>query len=271
VTQPDSPRPLALAHLTVLGVSPPALFDLAAAAGYASVGLRTHPAAPGGIVYPLEQGQVLPWRRALADAGLRLNDIEFVPLTPQLRVADLAPMLARAGELGAQRLNVSGDDADTARLVDTFGAVCDLAAGSGLVVELEFMRFRTIGTLAQALAVVQAAARPNGRVLVDLLHLARSGGTPDDLRAAPAEWLGSVQVCDAPAADPGDAGAVAEAREGRLMPGDGALPLHAALAALPADAPLSVEVPSTRTLPGLDELGRARRAHDATLRVLKGS
>ena len=37
---------LALAHLTVLGVAPPALFDLAARAGFDAVGLRVHPAAP---------------------------------------------------------------------------------------------------------------------------------------------------------------------------------------------------------------------------------
>ncbi len=41
------PRPLSLAHLTVLELSPPEMIRVAAETGYASVDLRLAPATPG--------------------------------------------------------------------------------------------------------------------------------------------------------------------------------------------------------------------------------
>ncbi|PLC04261.1 hypothetical protein CY658_19805 [Variovorax sp. RO1] len=261
--------PLSLAHLTVLDVPPPALFDLAAEAGYQNVGLRILPAAPGAVSYPLSSSTLPVWRRRMADAGVGVHDVEFIPLTPQVRVSDFARDLALAGELGARRVNVSGDDADVDRLVDHFGALCDIAAAAGLGVDLEFMRFRIVGTLPQALAVVERAARPNGRLLIDVLHLFRSGGTAEMLRAVPASALGSVQLCDAPHEDPTDAHIVAEAREGRLFPGEGALPLKAFMDALLGDIPVGVEVPTGRTHPGLTDAQRAARGCAATRALLQ--
>ena len=48
--------PLSLAHLSELDVPPLELVELAARAGFASIGLRTSPASPGGVVYPLTHG-----------------------------------------------------------------------------------------------------------------------------------------------------------------------------------------------------------------------
>jgi sugar phosphate isomerase/epimerase len=262
-------RRLALAHLTVLEVAPPALFELAAQAGFDDVGIRILPAVPGAVHYALDDAAtVRTWRHALAQAGVGVHDVEFVPLTPQLRPDDLRRPLALAAELGARRLSVSGDDADRDRLVDRFARLCDLAAEHGLGVDLEFMRFRVVGTLADALDVAMRADRPNGRVLVDVLHLIRSGGSARTLAGVAPRWIGSVQLCDAPRQDPGDAGLVAEAREGRLFPGEGELPLHELLAALPADVPLSVEVPTGHSHPGLPAEARARRANETTRRLL---
>jgi sugar phosphate isomerase/epimerase len=261
--------PLSLSHLTVLEVAPPALFDLAAAAGYQSVGIRILPAAPGAVSYPLGRATVTAWRRRMADAGVGVHDVEFIPLTPQVRVADYAATLALAAELGARRLNVSGDDPDFERLAGCFGALCDLAAGFGMGVDLEFMRFRVVGTLAQALEIITRAGRPNGRLLIDVLHLFRSGGTAGMLRAVPASALGSVQLCDAPRKDPTDAGLVDEARQGRLFPGDGELPLLAFLDALPAGIPVGVEVPAGATHPELGLPQRAQRACTASRDILQ--
>lgn len=260
--------PLSLAHLTVLDVAPPALFELAAQAGYQRVGIRILPAVPGAVSYPLDRSAVVAWRRALADAGVGVHDVEFVPLTPDVRIADLAPTLAFAAELGARRLNVSGDDPDTDRLVERFGALCDLAADAGLGVDLEFMRFRIVGNLQQALAVVTRAARPNGRLLVDLLHLFRSGGTAQMLRAIPPAAFGSVQLSDAPLADPTDAHIADEARQGRLFPGEGELPLRAFMDALPREVCVGVEVPTGATHPALTPLQRAEAALRASRNLL---
>ncbi len=60
---------------------------------------------------------------------------------------------------------------------------------------------------------------------------------------------------------------IREARTGRLLPGEGALPLADLVAALPADLPLAVEAPcrATAELPAVE---RARRAHRALSALL---
>jgi hypothetical protein len=62
-----------------------------------------------------------------------------------------------------------------------------------------------------------------------------------------------------------DAAIIAEAREGRLPPGEGALSLGELLEALPADASLSVEMP----LPALAVRARLATAFNATRRLLE--
>lgn len=262
--------PLALAHLTVLETAPPALFDLAAQAGYQHVGIRILPAVPGAVSYPLDPPTVIAWRRRMAEAGVGVHDVEFIPLTPAVRVADYEETIALAGELGARRINVSGDDTDLERLAGNFGALCDIAAKAGLGVDLEFMRFRIVGDLSQAMAVVERAARPNGRLLIDALHLSRSGGTAAMLATTPAQALGSVQLCDARLADPTDARLADEARQGRLIPGDGELPLADIMNALPAGIPVGVEVPGRATYPELRPWECAAKAATATRLLLAG-
>ncbi|CAN7522055.1 sugar phosphate isomerase/epimerase [Bosea sp. LjRoot90] len=260
---------LGLAHLTALELSPPELAREAASAGFGSIGLRVHPAMAGGVAYPLRVGS---WAQRelctiLASEGVRLNEIEFIQLTPGLDIRSFAPMLEAGAELGASAVTVSGDDADRLRLTASFAALCDLAGEFCLRVDLEFMRWRVVGTLAQAEAIVRQAGRPNGAVLVDALHLSRSGGDPGDLADLPRHFLCAAQLCDAAATQPAsDADAITEAREGRLPPGQGALPLAALLQALPADAALSVELP----MRGPDARSRIATAYAATRRLLDG-
>jgi len=258
---------LGLAHLTALDLSPPALVAEAARAGFASVGLRVVPATPGGPAYPTRVGTEAhrALKQILAAEGVRVSDIEFIQLTPDIDVQAFAGMFEAAADLGAISVTVSGDDRDHARLTAHFAELCDLALAFGLRVDLEFMRWRAIGALPQALAIVAQAGKPNGAILVDALHLTRSGGKAADLISIPDEWLRAAQICDAGADVPAtEAAIIAEAREGRLPPGEGALPLGDLLEALPADAFLSVEMP----MPALETRARIAAAHDATRRLL---
>jgi sugar phosphate isomerase/epimerase len=238
---------IGLAHLTALDLPPPELIAAAARCGFRSVGLRVHPASAGGPAYPTRTGTAS--HRALAQAlraeGMRLNEIEFIQITPEIDIRSFEPMLEAGGDLGATSVTVSGDDPDPHRLAAHFAGLCDLARPFGLRVDLEFMRWRVVGTLQQAAAVVRRADKANGAILVDALHLSRSGGRPADLATLPVNLLQAVQLCDAGAAMPAnDAETIAEAREGRLPPGEGALPLSELLAALPGDVAVSVEMPS---------------------------
>lgn len=259
--------PLGVAHLTALELPPPDLARQAARAGFQAVGLRLHPAMTGGIAYPSRPGTRAhhELRRLLAGEGLALNEIEFIQLTADIDVASFAGMLEAGADLGAACVTVSGDDADRARLTANFAALCDLAASFGLRVDLEFMRWRVVGSLEQAAAVVARADRPNGAVLLDALHLDRSGGAPAQLQDLPPGTIHAAQLCDARAAQPStDAEVIAEAREGRLPPGEGELPLAELLRALPTDTVLSVEMP----LPSMGVVPRLALAHQATCRVL---
>lgn len=261
--------PLGLAHFTVLDVPPLELLRLAAAVGYAFVGLRLFPAFPGAPSYRVPPGSAAmrEMRRRIDGDGVRVHDIEFVTVAADFVSADLAPILESAAALGAHRLSVCGDDPDRPRLVANFAELCDLAADFDLGVDLECMAWRQVASLPDAARVVAAAGRPNGGVLVDALHLARTGGVPAVLRDVPPAMIRSAQLCDAPAARPASVDAIIqEARSGRLAPGEGALPLRALLVELPDDAILSVEVPMAGAEPPED---RARRIFAATGRLFE--
>ena len=160
---------------------------------------------------------------------------------------------------------------DEARTVERFGDLCDRAAGYGLQVCLEFAVYTGVRTLAHAAQVVAKAARPNASVLVDALHFSRSGGIPAHIGQVNPALLRYAQICDASADVPAPTDTPAlirEARTGRLLPGEGALPLAELVAALPAGVPLAIEAPcrATAELPAVE---RARRAY-AALSTLVG-
>ncbi|MFJ3111964.1 sugar phosphate isomerase/epimerase family protein [Pseudomonas putida] len=257
---------LGVAHLTALELAPARLVREARRAGFSAVGLRLHPVMPGAQAYPVAPGsQALRELRAvMAGEGVRVTDIEFVSLTAQAQVADYQPLLAAGAELGALSLTVSGDDDDVARLTGNFAALCELARGHGLRVDLEFMRWRPVATLQQACTVVTGAGQDNGGVLVDALHLFRSGGQVADLAGVDPRLLRAVQLCDAPLLAPVEELIIAEAREGRMLPGQGQLPLAALVAALPTQLCVSVEVPSAG-VPAEQRLQAAARVTQAWL------
>jgi sugar phosphate isomerase/epimerase len=116
--------------------------------------------------------------------------------------------------------------------------------------------------------MVQAAGRSNASVLVDALHFSRSGGTPADIASVEPSLFRYAQICDAAPDMPADVpGLIREARTGRLLPGDGVLPLVALVRALPGTATLSVEAP-VRATAGLPALERAQRAYQAMQALL---
>jgi sugar phosphate isomerase/epimerase len=260
--------PLGLAHFSVIEVPPLELVGLAAAIGYAAIGLRLHPAFPGAPTYEVPANSALSreMRRRMQGEGVSVYDIEFVTIDADFSVSALRPMLEAAGALSARRLSVCGDDPDRSRLVANFAALCDLAAEFGMGVDLECMAWRAVSSLPLAVQVVEAAGRPNGGVLIDALHLSRTGSAPAALRDISPRLIQSAQLCDARAERPlGNEAIIREARSQRLVPGTGALPLHEFVAALPDHSVLSVEVPLSGSVTAEDH---ARRLFDATRDLL---
>ena len=261
-----------LCPLGFLDLSPPELVTQAARAGFASVTVRTRPAVPGGPAYPMQPGDALfeHTRRCVQDTGVAVQMVEQVGLSRDTQAASLRPMLEAGRALGATRVLCSGDDVDFALVAERFAALCDLAAEHGMSADMEFMKFRAVQTLEDALQVLRLAGRPNGRVVVDALHLFRSGGGAENVRAAPAALISSVQLCDAPLASPGDDQLAQEARQARLPIGEGELPLRALLDATPDGALVEVEVPFGDARAGWPVERRLALLAESTRRFLAG-
>lgn len=267
---------LALANLTVAEATPLELVDAAASAGFASVNVwltpppsmalfARLPSAPLALVG--DANATAAFRRRLDATGVRMWTGSAGWFTADFDRAMLAPALETVAALGGRSVATVGWDPDRARLVAHFAAACAAAAPLGLDVNLEFMPYSAVRTLADACAVLAAAAQPNAGLIVDALHLARSGGTPADVARVAPEQLACVQLCDAPAEAPPEADLRTESVRRRLYPGDGALPLRALLEALPRDVVVEVETPVAADA-DLDVTARARRSADAARRYL---
>ena len=245
--------PLSLAHLSELDVPPLALVELAARAGFASIGLRTSPASPGGVEYPLRSAaEQAEMRRRLAANGIKVLEVEMVPLSAATRVSDYKPMIETGAAIGASRLTVGGDSADFALVAERLAEMAELAQPYGIAVDLEFMPFRAVQSLAHAVEVVKRARHPNAHILIDALHVFRSGTSPAEFAQIDPTMLGPCQLCDAPAQAPPADALVVEARTRRLLPGAGQLALDALLDALPDGIALGIEVPLAGQRPDLD-------------------
>jgi len=254
---------IGLEHLTLLGVAPPTLAAIAAAAGFTAVGLRISPVTDGEQGWPMMPGSPMLARvaRVCAAAGIEVLDVEGIRLGPAPDLAAAEPVLDAAAALGARFVNVICEDPDLARLADNFAAVTSLARPRGVRPVIEFMAYRTVHTLAGAVTV--AAAGSGGGILIDALHVQRCGVVLSELAAVDPALIAYLQLCDAPLAAPADQ--VSEARTGRLLPGDGELPLRALLAALPDGIPVAAEVPRQRAGNPAEYARQARRAMDSVL------
>jgi sugar phosphate isomerase/epimerase len=256
-------RAIGLAALTVLELPHEEQIRVAAQAGYSHVGLRLVPVAG----QPYQHGfDVSAVERQLIDCGVEVLDVEVFRLTPETKVADFESILAASARLKASEILVHGADPVEARLAETFGALCDLAARYGLAANLEPMPWVDVSNVAKAMRILDSAARANSGVLVDAIHFFRGGDTTQALSRVPPKHLRYAQLCDARSERPAQMEEIIrQARSDRLFPGEGGLDLRGLLRALPASVPLSLEVPVSQKLPPLE---RARRALEATKAIL---
>jgi sugar phosphate isomerase/epimerase len=259
-----------LAHLTVLHRPPPAMIELAARTGFDAVGLRLIAVTPTTPGYDLmaDHAMLRATKAAMAATGVRVGDIEFVKITPDIDVRAHEAFMATGAELGAKHMIVAPYDPDLSRLSERLAALCDLAAPYGLSVELEFFPWTNVPDLAAADRVVATANRPNAGVLVDALHFSRSASTLDQLQAMPASRLPMLHLCDAAGPTPTTHdGLIFTARGDRLPPGEGEIELVALLRAMPAGVTIGVEVPM-RNARVEDDHEIAQRCLDGARRVV---
>ena len=266
-------RAYSLAYLNSHRCTPPEAIRVAAATGYSFVGLRLWPNAPGAPQqHLLGNPQVLrETRAAQQDTGVGVFDLEIIRINEGFDPHTWDALFDAGAALQAKAILVAGDDTDEARLTDSYARLCEVMRPYGMTADLEFMPWTAVPHAQAALRTVQAAGSPtNAGILVDALHVARSHTTLDDLRALPPGLLHYAQICDAPAGkDFTVEQMVHTARCERLLPGEGGIDLTGIFAALPADVPVSVEVPHQVRAAQLGDVEWARQALAASRRLLE--
>jgi sugar phosphate isomerase/epimerase len=235
-----------LAYLTSHRCTPPEAIRIAAAHGYAHVGLRLWPNMAGAPQQHL-LGRPAVLRETVAaqkDTGVGVFDLEIIRLDAGFDPHTWDALLEAGAALGAQAILVAADDPDEARLCANYARLCELLQPYGLSADLEFMPWTAVPDARTALRVVQRAGMPaNAGILVDALHFGRSRTTLDDIRAIPRALLHYAQICDAQAGlHFSTEQMIHSARCERLLPGEGTIDVRGLLDALPADLPISVEV-----------------------------
>jgi sugar phosphate isomerase/epimerase len=265
---------LAVGFLSVFGLPPVEFVDLAGDLGcrFISTVVRGLPLVPLGYP-PFSLRDAALRRDVLAAMDLRGVTISlgdgFLVL-PGAEMRTFTADLDALAELGVPRINVVSLDPDLVRTFDQFAALTELAAQRGIQTLVEPVPGLTVGDLPTALAASEQVGRPDFRLLIDTMHLVRSGSGAADIAAIGPDHIGYAQLNDTTLRPRLD-NYMEEAMFERMVPGEGELPLHDILSALPADIVIELEVPRrSLALAGVSPIDRLRPCVEAARRLLSG-
>jgi sugar phosphate isomerase/epimerase len=219
-------------------------------------------------------------------AGVRVTVVDALlsALPGSPRPADVAPEHAPVFEfdeqdcyeiadaLGAETLNIAhflGTPVPVVQLVDAIGPIRERAHTRGLRTTLEFIPDTGVPDVATAAHIVAAIGASDFGIMLDTWHLARSGGDATDLTELVKGSITGTQINDR--IEP-PAGEVYVPSSGRLLPGDGVLPLADILQAVvaqevePVNFGIEVFSAELNRLSAPDAAARAANALHAVLR-----
>lgn len=263
---------IGIESLTAVSLTPLELVDLAAELDCGFVGTALSP-------FAIPLGGVAQWslrdlatrrdfKAAMDDHGLTFGLGQGFGIVAGKDVAEKEPDIEILRDLGAVRICGVSLDTELDRSLQQLGKLAEMAGKAGLEVVLEFLPTRAIPDLFTALAALEQINASNMRLLIDTMHLVRSGGSAADIAALSPEVIGYVQISDVPLA-PTMPIYLEEALLDRLPPGRGELPLAEILAALPRDVPIGLEVPMSRcTLSAGDGRSHVRACVEGARRLL---
>ncbi|HZC52882.1 MAG TPA: TIM barrel protein, partial [Mycobacterium sp.] len=207
-------------------------------------------------------------RSAMNDRDVTISLGDGFLVLPGADMRDFRSELDALAELGVPRINVVSLDHDLSRTFDQFGALTELGAQRNIETNVEPVPGLTVGDLPTAIAALEHVGRPDFRLLIDTMHLVRSGSGATDLSTLKPEQIGYAQLNDTTLAPRLD-NYMEEAMYERMVPGEGELPLRDILAALPADVVIELEVPRrSLALAGVGPIDRLRPCVDAARRLL---
>lgn len=264
---------LGIESISVFGLGPVECVNLAADLGCAYISTMLTPIDINPHGYPkwsLRDDAAL--RRemiaALRDRGIAISLGEGFTVRPGVEARDRAADMDTMCELGAKRINSVSMDPDLRRSFDQFAILAEMAATRGVEATLEFSPCLSVADLPTALAAVRHVGRPNFRLLIDTMHLVRSGSGAADLAALDPKLIGYIQLADA-TLKPRIANYMQEAMTERMVPGTGELPLRDILAALPRHLGIGLEIPlHSEAVAGVSPKVRLGRCVDAARHLL---
>ena len=269
------PHQFSLAHLTILGCSPPEMTYIAARAGYDFVSLRLIPmGVPGETAcLPEDKEMIKRTKTAMDETGVKLLDLELARILPEIDPKTYVPAMEVAAELGARHMISSAwttSRTDQNFIVERYAEICDLAKPFGLTVDLEFPSFSRLNSLQEAADIVRAADRSNGGILVDTLYIHFSKVPIEELVDLPSEWFHFMHICDtAENIPPNRDGMIQVARDNRLYVGEGCIDFKSIIERLPS-IPLSIELPNAEQVKQIGYEGHARKCLETAKQHLKG-
>ncbi len=232
------------------------LLDVARVA--AANGLHAISITPGQVFDLLESGMAaMEIRRRLADLGVKVTSVDpLIQPLPAIPSADevderFRPLLTydcdmcwRAAEaVTAETINMVhflGGPAEISHMQEIVAEAAEQSFRRGFTTTFEFLPGTAIPDLAAAAKLIEAS--PHLRIMFDTWHFARSGGVPGDIDQLAPGVIGSVQLNDWAPPVPG---APYVPMSGRLIPGQGGLPLRDILARIERNSPglvVSIEV-----------------------------
>jgi sugar phosphate isomerase/epimerase len=240
---------LSLAYLTIPGLSPVEAVKVASAAGFDRVGLRFLPAVLNEQIHPIINDEFLlvSLIAALSDSNMHVGDVELIRINADIQYQDFRCLFELLQRIGVQDVTVVNDDDDMSRVIDSFGRLCEQANKYGLFLNLEPIPWTALKDLKQAQVIVESVGQNNAGILLDSFHFYRRPIDFEVLASIPKNFLRVVQISDGLLDyDPNPLSIQYEARNARLLPGQGEFNLRKFVSYLPDHVMLSVEAPNRR-------------------------
>lgn len=201
---------------------------------------------------------------ALEERGVSISLADGFQILPGTQARDLAADLDAVIEMGCTRINTAALDPDVTRCLDEFGVLVEMAAERGVMTTIEFAPGLHIKDLRGALDAIEHVGRPGDfKLLVDTMHLVRSGSSLEELAAVDPSQIDYAHLSDNTLAQRGEV--YREDSQDRLPPGEGELPLREIVELIPEGVVISIEVPMRSAAEaGEPTPNRVRRAVEAS-------
>ncbi|MEX1106225.1 MAG: TIM barrel protein [Ilumatobacteraceae bacterium] len=231
------PRDVVLAHFSVRDASFPDRCAAANTAGFDGIGLYI-----GEYSRLRAEGHSDDDLLAvLAEHDMRVAEVEALPIFADDQIEPFLHLCATFRPDRIQVIPPFRGEVDRVAAGDWLAAVADRVGRFGTTLAIEFLPFTDIADAAAAVELVERAGRPNVGLCVDSWHVFRGAGLLSLVGLDPA-MVASVQFNDGPL-EPVLADYVQDCLHHRETPGEGEFDLRGFLELLPADVPISIEVP----------------------------